>query len=297
MHLKRNNILLHIKSVRGLVKGVPGYDDRTYGELAHKNYRGIEIRDFRNNWLGEEDFSDLTVWMDAELDAYDAICEDNPDLSFEPRFFNIFKNNEVSLKFNYYYQGQEEESIGEISHSDPNKWNVEFDSVNWKVITANNPDPNEIAGIWQELRLDAEKRSADRAKRKDALNNKNLDTLRNSLAEQVSGTEITVPVDVEVDDSRSELSSYSVDDIPSDEYILSSLSDVLPISDVNRYIKRIVVRFMLSGASISLYPKIRATRLRADSTGNSSREQFDKACKAIGRKADRYFQDMLSGLN
>ena len=271
----------------GIVKGL---DDEVYGELEHKRYRGLEIRDFRNGWLGDDDFTACMDVMDVFLEAYDKVCDSNPDMMFEPRFFNIRYDDLVELRFTFIDSSNNQLS-GAFIQWRSDDYGVEFSARSASGLEL---DADVLSRMWDHLRSQHDKQEASAAKRRATVSDRNSSKIKELRAQQFNDIELTVPVKVEIGENRS---NYLDIDVPDDASIVANIEQVVPIEDVNRYIRNITVRFMLSGTSICLYPKLSAARLRVDSTGDTRQVQLRKACTALRKKVDRYMDELATKNN
>lgn len=275
------------KVAPGLVRGIPGYDDRVYGEHKHKIYRGVAIRDFRNNWLGLADFDEFKDNMDVMLSAYDLITEEYPD--YRIRFFNIGANDSISLLLTNDYKYVEMDFVSDNKRECSLTLGSER-RVGSEYYAQTASNPKAIAKGVFKLIADDLKRLGANAKRKKTLADKHMKIYEEQMnPNDFSDTELTVDVSTEITEGREK---YFFDSIPSNNEILNELESSLPVNDANRFLKSIIVRFMLSGTSICLYPKVKFERLRVDWKGKTTSTQFKGACRALSRRASDYFDKL-----
>lgn len=259
-----------------------------YGELHHKQYEGVGIRDFRNDWLGEENFDSFKPAMDTLLDAFDIIQSKSED-KLQLRFFNIYWNGTCDLRF--YIVSRLGKLQGAIQLREDGTCSIQTDSHNSRandtVYDLHSTDPEAIADAYftamENKYKFAEKSANLKAKTANTMKNKYVE-LSNS---DVDSTKLTIPVTIYVAPDRG---MYTDANVPDDEEIIRKLSNCINIEDANRYMKEAVVKFTVSQVIIVFYAKIRVPALKVAWQGATTDTQFNGACRALARKAPKYFK-------
>lgn len=266
-----------------------------FGEIHHKQYEGIPIRDFRNDWLGDDNFDSFKPSMDTLLDAFD-IIQSKSNEKLQLRFFNIYENGDAGL---YFYILS---SLGKlracIEFRSDGTCHIDTDSYNTRandtVYALNSQDPDAIADAYFQA-MDNKYKFNEKS---NNLKAKTAETMKNKYSrladELVSSTELTIPVNIYVDPDRH---NYIQGEAPSDDEIIKKISNCIDIEDANRYMKKLSVRFTLSKVIIEFYAKVRVPALKVTWQGATTDTQFNGACRALERKAPNYFRELSERFN
>lgn len=294
IYIKANND----KYYEGIEPAMPGLAQfptgQPIGELKHKNYRGVPIRDFRNDWLGEENFDSFKPSLDLLLDAFDVIKSKSDD-NLKIKFFNIFWNGGADLIFDC--NCTDSKPIrNRIALDEDGKCTIDTSSINWRANdTVYNLDSKMNPNIIADAYIEAMQNKRTFTKKSANLKAKTYDTMKakyQELAElPVDTNKLTIPVDIEVAEGRER---YVKGDIPDNKYIINSISQYINIEDANRYMKKAEIRFTLSQVIIEFYAKVRVPALKVTWKGATTSTQFNGACRALGRKSVEYFNELAS---
>lgn len=225
-----------------------------------------------------------------QLEVYDLIAKFNPDLKLKPHQFTVSYDNDAAEFYFTACENNGEELLGWLDGPHGSfPWFVAAGGQSRYLDKIVDPSVEELAEIWTNLRTKVDKNKLATEKRRQNAAQKRASQTAEMQSEKYSGSELIVPISIEVDKDRG---TYNDPDIPDDDYIISSIEQRVPIEDTNRYIKQIVVKFMISGVSICLYPKVRAERLRVDWKGKTTETQFNGACRALRRRIDDYLDNL-----